>query len=275
MEDTIEIRELAVEFGDFSDHLLHMRSEKALPVVLSLLREKPFYGLNTAVGYLGRYKDDRAAAFLLEVLNNYPKTKHESEDTYRFAVSAASEMGLKEAVPILLRHLDDRDSYQGLKALGDASIVPAIQAALPRLTSYARAEAELAIVQLQGGDHLFLLLQLLKREDYLLRDDVMWALLDLKDPRSIPAMTLALCYDRDSSVRSTSIQVLAALKSKQAVQGLINGLGCDYSNLKRGKTNNDYDYNGEYRGEIVKALQEITGQNFGTDQKRWTEWLEK
>ena len=65
------------------------------------------------------------------------------------------------------------------------------------------------------------------------------------------------------------------MRNKEAIRGLVNGLGCDYSRLKRFKTNDDYDFNGEYRGEIAKALQEITGQNFGTDQKRWTLWVDQ
>jgi HEAT repeat protein len=268
--DSVEIRELAVQYGNFTDHLLLMGSQKALPVVLSLLREKPFDGLNTAIGYLGAYKDQRVEAFLLELLTDYSNSKR--EDTYRFAVSAATQMGLKAAVPILLQHLDDRSSYEALTALGDASVVPIIRAALPHLTSYARAEAELAIVQLQGGDKLPSLLQLLKREDYLLRDNVVWALKELRDPRSVSAMTSALCYDRDSSVRSTSIRVLNAIGNKEAIRGLINGLGCDYSKLKRSKTN---DYNAQYRADIAMALLDITGQNFGTDQKRWTQWLDQ
>jgi HEAT repeat protein len=273
MGDVIEIRELAVEYGDFSDHLLRMHSEKALPVVLSLLHESPFHGLKTAIGYLGAYKDQRVEALLLEVLTDYQNSK--SEDTYRFAVSAATQMGLKAAVPILLQHLDDRDSYEGLIALGDASIVPTIRAALPHLTSYAKAEAELAIVHLQSGDKLPLLLQLLKREDYLLRDDVVWALKELRDPRSVSAMTSTLCYDRDSYVRSTSIRVLAEVGNREAIRGLINGLGCDYSKLKRFKTSDEYDYNTQYRVDIAMALQDVTGQNFGTDQKRWTLWLDQ
>lgn len=59
------------------------------------------------------------------------------------------------------------------------------------------------------------------------------------------------------------------------MRGLVRGLGCDYSKLNRWKTNPDYDYNTEYRGDIAKALQEITGENFGTDQKRWILWLDQ
>ena len=270
-DETVEIREMAVQDGNFCDHLARMRSQKALPVILSLLREEPFFGLNTCIGYIGRYKDERVASLLMDLLTNYPDSKR--KDSYRFAVSAASEMGLKAAVPILLQHLDDHDSYSAIVTLGDASAVPTIKAALPGLTSYASAEAELAIVHLEGGDVLPALLQLLRRTDFLKRDDAIMWLEELKDSRSVPTMTSMLCYDPDWFVRAWSIRVLAAVRNREAIQGLINGLSCDYSKLKRYKTNDDYNYNGEYRGDIAKALQEITGENFGVDQKRWTLWL--
>jgi len=270
-DETVEVRELAITYGYFSDLLVSMRSEKALPVILSLLREHPFPALNICLSYIGGYKDERVGPLLMDLLTNYRDSK--DKDAYGAAVAAASEMGLKAAVPILLQHLNDQDTYAGLVALGDASVVPAIKAALPGLKSYARAEAELAIIHLQGGDVLTPLLRLLKRTHYLKRDDVMLWLEKLKDPRAVPTMTSMLCSDPDWFVRSWSIRVLAAVRNRDAVQGLVNGLGCDYSKLTRFKTNRDYDFNGEYRGDIAKALQEITGQSFGTDQKQWTSWL--
>jgi HEAT repeat protein len=269
-EETIEIRELAVRYGHFNEHLLRMRSEKALPVILALVREYPF-DLSRGLGYIGRYQDERVGPLLMDLLTNYRDSKR--KDIYGSAVAAAAEMGLKAAVPILLRHLDDKESYVGLVAMGDASVVRAIKAALPRLKSYARAEAELAIIRLKGGDVVPALLQLLKQTDYLKRDDVIIWLEDLKDPRSVSTMTSMLCYDPDWFVRSFSIRVLAAVRNKEAIAGLVNGLGCDYSRLTRFKISRDHDFNGDYRGEIAKALQKITGEKFGTDQKRWTSWL--
>jgi HEAT repeat protein len=228
--------------------------------------------MKTAIDYLGRYKDERVGPVLLDVLTRHEDEEH--QDIYDFAVSAASEMELKEAVPILLRHLDDADSYGGLIALADASAIPIIKAALPRLKSYARA-AELALIHLQGGDVVRPLLQLLNRKDFLKRSDVIMWLVKLQDPRSVQTITSTLCHDPDWIVRSSSIRVLAAVRNKEAVQGLISGLGCDYSKLERWKRNKDYDYNREYREEMAKALQEITGENFGTDQKRWILWLDQ
>lgn len=113
------------------------------------------------------------------------------------------------------------------------------------------------------------------RLNYLKRADVITWLVDLKEPRSVQTVTSALCYDPDWFVRSFSIRVLAAVRNKEAMQGLVNGLGCDYSTLNEWKTNSDYDYNGKYREKIAKALQEITGENFGTDQKQWSVWLDQ
>ena len=272
-QPTVEVRELAVQYGHFGDHLARMRSVKALPVLMSLLREYPFYSLKTSIGYLGRYRDERVESLLLDILKAHRDAEH--EDTYRFAVSAASEMGLKAAVPVLLRHLDDHDSYQGLRSVADASVIPTIEAALPRLKSYARAEAEFTLVHLRGGDSVPSLLKLLRRKDYLLRSDVMMRLAELRDARTVPTISSALCYDPDSFVRSWSIRVLAAVGNREAIRGLVDGLGCDYSKLNWPKRSWEHDNDREYKNDIANALKEITGENFGVEQKRWALWLDQ
>ncbi|HZE71463.1 MAG TPA: HEAT repeat domain-containing protein [Pyrinomonadaceae bacterium] len=275
-DNTIEVRELAVNHGRFPEILGKMRSEKALPVIISMIREnRPFYSLDLrgAIASLGKYKDKRVGVepLVLEILKRHEDSNH--WDTYPSAVSAAVQLELKSAVPILLRHLDDNDSYGGLKALADASAIPIIKRALPRLKSYARAEAELTLIHLQGGDVLPSLLQLLSRRNFLRRDDVIMWIERLKDARSVAAMTEALCHDPDWFVRSWAIRVLAVVRTREAITSLINGLGCDYSRLKEMKMNADHDYNREYRDKILKALIEITGKDLGTDNKKWLSWL--
>ena len=273
MEREIEIRELAAQYGGFADHVVRMKSQKGLPIILSLLREYPFYWLNTCILYLGRYKDERVGPLLLNFLRKHQGFEH--ENTYLAAVRAASEMGLKEAVPILLRHLDDEDSYEGLNALADASVIPTIKAALPRLGSYARAEAELTLIHLKGGDVVPALLQLLGRKNFARRDELILWLEQLHDPRSVAAVASTLCTDPKWFIRSRAIRLLAAVKNKEAIQGLISGLGCDHSKLERWKTDPNHDFSSEVRDEIAKALQEITGENFGPDQQRWQLWLDQ
>jgi HEAT repeat protein len=269
---TIEVRELAARHGRFPEILVKMRSEKALPVIISMIREDQLDSRG-AVCHLARYKDKRVEPLVLEILNRDKGNDH--WDTYPCAVAAASELGLKGAVPILLRHLDDDDSYAGLRMLADASVLPVIKRNLPRLNSDARAEAELTLIHLEGGDVLPPLLLLLSRRNFLLRGDVIMWIEKLKDARSIPAMTEALCHDTDRYVRFGAIRVLAAVKTKEAIIGLVNGLGCDYSNLKGFKLTRYHDNNREYRDRILTTLIEITGKDFGTDKKSWLGWLDQ
>jgi len=269
--EVMEVRELAAGRGRFPEILEKMRSEKALPVIISLIRE----GLvgQYAIASLGRYKDKRVELLLLEILNQRPEFKH--RDTYRFAVSAAVESGLKSAVPILLRHLGDSDSYKGIRALADASAIAAIKRAFPTLKSDARIEAEITIVHLRGGDILPSLLVLLKRRNPEMRRRVIMSIEKLKDARTVVAMTEAVCNDPDWFVRSMAIRTLTGIKTREAIAGLINGLGCDYSKLEEGKVTRDHNYNREYRNRIVTSLKEITGKDFGTDQKEWLGWLDQ
>jgi hypothetical protein len=97
----------------------------------------------------------------------------------------------------------------------------------------------------------------------------------LRDARSVPAMTEALCNDPDWFVRKKAIHVLGAVKTREAIAGLVNGLGCDYSSLERRKVSADHDYNREYRDEITTTLKEITGGDFGIDKKKWSDWLHR
>lgn len=273
-EINVQVRELAVRHGRFPEILGKMRSAKALPVIIYMIREnRPReLDLRGAIGTLGRYQDKSVEPLLLDILRQHEDSMH--WDTYRHAVGAAEDLGLKSAVPILLNHLNDSDSYSGLRALADSSAIPIIKGALPRLKSYARAEAELTLIHLRGGDVLPPLLRLLSRRDFLLRSDVIMWIERLKDARSVPAISEVLCRDPDWIVRSGAIRVLAAVKTRDAIAGLVNGLACDYSNLKEPKTSPDHDYDREYREKIATSLTEITGKNFGIDQKKWIGWLD-
>ena len=139
-DSTVEVRELALRHGRFPEILGKMRSEKALPVIISIIREDRLDSRG-AICSLGQYQDKRVEPLLLNILNRHEDSDH--WDTYPCAVGAAADLGLKSAVPILLHHLDDFDSYEGLRALADASAIPIIRRALPSLKSEARAGAEL------------------------------------------------------------------------------------------------------------------------------------
>jgi hypothetical protein len=55
---------------------------------------------------------------------------------------------------------------------------------------------------------------------------------------------------------------------RPATRPSLAGLGCEYSNLKGFKVTRDHDYDREYRDRIATTLIEVTGKDFGTDQKK-------
>jgi len=273
IEQHIEVRELAMSLGRFPEILAKMHSERALTVIIAMIREsRPReLDLKYAVASLGKYKDKRVEPVLLGILGQ--REDGEWRHTYQIALGAAVEAGLKSVLPILLKRLNDPDSYEGIIALADKNAIPSIERALPRLKDEARSEAELALIHLRGGDVVPPLLSLLRRKEF---TEVLkaWLWLEkLKDPRAVPVATTALCHDPDWFTRWEAMRVLGAVGTDEAIAGLVNGLGCDYSRLRRGKVSSDHDYNQEYRTQIATTLKELTGNDFGIDQKKWREWL--
>jgi HEAT repeat protein len=163
----------------------------------------------------------------------------------------------------------------GLKALADISALPALQAALPTLTDkYAHAEDQLLIIQLQNKDVVAQLCTLLADPNFPSRDDVLHWLQELRDDGAVPALTEAMCHDKEDYIRVWSIRVLATTRTKSAVAALVKGLEADYSGVNGFKVMPDHDFNAQFRGQIADALKDITKQDFGTDAAQWRKWLD-
>lgn len=71
---------------------------------------------------------------------------------------------------------------------------------------------------------------------------------------------IALLKDKDSYLREIAIAILGEMKETKAIEPLITAL-------------KDEEWN--VRNTAAKALKKITGQDFGTDQAKWQQWLEK
>ncbi len=280
MEPTVEVREIALRDGKFATILGDLKCQRAVPVLMAALGDKAAPAISWSsteiIDSLGDFGDRSVEPVLLNILKQH-------DDTYRFAVHAASQLGLKSAVPILLQHLDDPYSYGwlegnglgGLKVLADASNLPALNAALAfQMDGYARAEDELLIIQLQNQDVVGQLCALWRDASFPCRTDVYLWLARLKSDDAVPALTEAMCHDKEDYVRRDSIQVLAATRTKKALEALVVGLWADYSDVHGFKVMPNTDFNVQFRGQIANALKEITRQDFGTDAPRWKQWLD-
>lgn len=263
----VEVREIAVEIGHFQEILANMKSEKALPVMLSLVDENPASYVNQIIAELGKFGDRSVEPLILQILDR-------RDSRFGSAISAAVDLKMKSVVPILLQRLHrDDNTYYGLNELADASILPVLRQKLPSLKSYERASAQLLILKLQREDPVPALLTLLRDQKFLLRSDVVFRLEELKDRRAVKDLIYVLCTDNDSPMRAFALHALATIRTPDALEGLVKGLDADYTNVIRMKVSHDHDFKKEFQERILEELKQITGKNFGTNTNQWRQWL--
>lgn len=254
------------EGGDFGRILAKCKSPKIYPILESLLKSD-LYELDRReiLNALDELGDRRAIPIFMKILE-----AHDS-DEYRYAASALQKMDVKEAIPILLNHLDDCNSYPAISGFGDPRILPALKEALPTLKEYALGDAKILIIRLEDADKLPRLIELAKDPRHKhMSFDPMDEIYDLNDPRSIRFAIDELNNFTDLYRIHQAIKILSLFKNDaSAIKALIDGLKIDFDALAEGK-DVSRDNNEFYRSKIAESLSEMTGQReFGTDREKW------
>jgi hypothetical protein len=256
-------RWIALSDGNFGSILVKLKSAKAYSVLLPLYTRDRH---GAALRALSGLDDKRLEPLFLKMLASGRSYE------YRCAAAGLTHMKSRKAIPILLKRLDEPDTYGALATYNDARILPALRKALPKL-QYARHEARLLIIELEGGDKLPKLLAIAREpgvEDYDVLQ-VMYRIEALKDRRAIPFATELLRKSPSLSKRWAAIEILGCFKSPPVVKTLIDALDVNYHSLAKSKDvlqNN----NRIYRRRIRQYLKTMTGQDFGLDKAKWTKW---
>ncbi len=254
--------------GNFAGQLAAMKSPKLFPVLVKMFNERKCSTriISSAFAELG---DQRAVPLLLKALPT-----SDGEDDFGRIAGALAALHSQEVIPVLLEHLDNYQTYYALSQYSDPRILPALTNALPNLPdAYARGAARTLIIRLEGGDELPKLIALAEDTNCKSMDHPLILIADLKDKRSVPFATKVLNTSPDLVERVFAVRILAAVPdSPQAIKALIAALDIDYNAVAKGKEVMR-DQTERVRREISEALQKLTGQNFGTDKKRWVEWF--
>lgn len=253
--------------GNFAQVLGKMKSQKAFPVLLEICRNpsESETDLCDAIRGLDELGDKRAQPVLLKIL------KEHDHLTYAHAASALAHMGSAEALPILLEHLDDDLTYDALRHYKDDRILSALESALPALEDYARGEARLLIIDLEGGDRLPKLIQAAREKGFSSYQDPLSKIAELKDERAIPFATEVLRTSPDLSKRFFASFILAGIKSRQSIKPLIDALDMDVGALELFKESPE-GANQRWREVIAGHLRDMTGKDFGVDKAKWLAW---
>jgi HEAT repeat protein len=254
--------------GRFGEILAAMNSPKLYPILQSLWNDRTIWiDHGEILNAFGELKDERAVPILLQALREHRE--------YPYAAHAVRVMAVKEAIPILLERLNDLSTYDALPAFDDPRILPAIKKALPELKDEVQSTARVMVIDLEGGDKLPRFLEL-ANDPTNKSLDVMYRIAKLKDERSISLAIKVLDESKDLCRTSLVISMLAGFKkSDAAIQALINALGIDFAAMAYGSKDMMNDNNERYRARIAGYLNEMTGEDFGTDQKKWLEYARK
>jgi len=162
-------------------------------------------------------------------------------------------LGADAVAPILVGELDSTDRLHRWGAIYGLSLLD-VPAAMPRLAQRAfDSESRLAILAVQ-----VLLQQRQRSRSLAVASDPALADRRESDFSTVLLRLRDLCRRGDDFERQRSVRALAALRDPGSVNPLIDLLGA------RPK---------EIAEEARTALIEITGQDFGTAERRWRAWL--
>jgi len=273
------------------------------PPSISPVIEKPQPKTDTGVGKISSQISDDINELIKKLNSPLPIERVESA----FKLGEMEEKAIS-AIPFLIKLLSDNTivfipdkegkrrrtspSEQAEKALikiGEPSVEPLISA-LKEENKTVRIQAIEALGIMKDKRAVKPIIELLKDQDKKIRKISAWALGSIEDPEAVEPLINAL-GDDDEEVVKSSIWSLAMIKDKKAVYPLIEIL--KNRNDKLQKTSAWAisiikhpssiepligllkETEGEKQIIIVKLLQKITGQYFGTEVEKWQEWWEQ
>lgn len=258
---------LAIE--NFGEILAMLKSKELYPVLIDFWNDSSSkVGRWQILPIFEKMEDRRTIPILLEALNE--------KEQYKSAAYALAAMRAPEAIPILLTHLDDSDTYLSLAKYNDARILPALKEALPGLTKdYAKGAARLMIINLEGGDRLPKLIEIAQDPNFKSIEDPLQIICSLKDARSVPFAIKELNSSPELYRRFVALNILGAIdNSPEAIKGLINAFEINVNAIAKGKEI-CVDNNKRFSAIIARHLKQLTGHDFGEDKKKWLEYYQK
>jgi len=230
--------------------------EHARRVLMGLYKEQRTSPGKEAALAIGRLCT-RAIPQLLEAL------EHQDPTVRVNASIALSRIGDTTAVPALLPLLKAPEARvraqaaRSLGELGDRRAAQPLVEALHDPDVEVRKEAVGALGELRDPKTLEAMLEALKDLPPV-RDAAERALLEIRDPRAVEPLVLSLRH-RSEEVRRISARLLGVIRDRRAVQPLVLALKDPASDV---------------RFEATRALQRISGEDYGTDPAKWKRWWE-
>ncbi len=230
------------------------------PYVAEVLKKKDinFESRSLACNLLGDLEAKGEAPALIGAL------KDKSYTVRIAACQALGKIGDPAAVKPLLGRLGDSEprvreaAINALGAFDDASIPPRVAKLLKDRAEYVRiAAVTLLNNKLDSGTAGAIRETFQKDSSGGVRQLAASALGGLKDNRSVDILAKAVTADDTPAVREACAEALGKIGNVKAIPALIKALNDNYKDVQL---------------KASYALRDITGQNFGRDSEKWSEW---
>ncbi len=235
-------------------------SVKPLIAVVRNWKNQPADLRVVCVDILGRIKDKKAVPVIIDVLNEKKMTMRCN------AARALGNIGDKRAAPALIRLLGDHEwqvRFYAVEALGkigdkDAS-KPLANLLLIDSSQRVRFAAIEGLAALDSRAEYRAVLEAFSDKNLKIRSYAIDLASSWMVQGAVDAIINRLKSDRSNKVRASSAYALGIYASYDAVPALIDALNDDYKNV---------------RICAIRALEKISGQDYGKDEQKWNHWFE-
>jgi len=265
--------------------LVKFRAKQSVPTLIELAKKSRGEQLYLYAEALAELGDPRAIPPLIELLDAEEKRSaakkgrdpfgNSEDNPFVRLIRPLVNLRAKEAVPFLLRHLDNSCCVAALGELGDpraAAPLEELAAAKGKNCSIARA----ALHMLGGGDPTDRYLAVLadRSLDKSDRVDAVWLLArSLMKPHAIPPLVELIKNDPDCGITRDCIYALGQIRHPAAAEALI---GCfDFDFTKKTKEPLGMYHIAappDFPEYVAEALRQMTGANIGTNKAHWHKW---
>ena len=227
---------------------------------------------------LAEFDEPRTIPTLIELLNAEEKRSSAENGAFERLIQAVVMLRAKEAVPILLRHLDNPDCIAALGELGDARAAAPLEA-LVAANGENCSKARAALHMLGKGDLTDRCLAVLADNSIAKYDriDAVWLLFrSPPKPQAIRPLVELIKNDPDCHITSDCIHILGRIRRPAAVEALIGCLDVDFTEKTKEALGMYHRAEPpDFPEYIAEALREITGANIGTNKAHWRKWWEQ
>ena len=242
------------------------QSLEAVPVLIKKVQADR-QGSSYSIRALGKIGDPRAIPVLMPILKETLDKGWNPSYGTPDVVEAIGDLKATQAVPLLIEHIKQPGVAETLGEIGDPRAIPSLQP----IAEAGNVEAMLALHQLGDKSHYPDLYKhfVNTQGNELSRATILRTINDPADPRILTALLRIIREDQSGVMTNAAIYALRQHHSAEAVEGLIDSFDLDVGS----KTGLKLAYSAEeYRENIARSLEHLTGQEFGDRPEIWREW---